>query len=190
MRCHRARRVMTQALDGELAPRRRRSLDRHLATCPACRAELVTTERLFEALDLLDDEAEVPAPLAHDTLRTVRLDPANAPAPARAWRWGAVLAPALVAAAAVVVMRAGVAPVDEGRLALTAPVPLAAKAPARTRVAERSRRVAPVPGAPPAALAAAPELFIQLPVLRNLEKLEHYDAIRTTTVDAGDDSNG
>ncbi len=186
MRCNRARQVMNQALDGELRPRRRRALDRHLVACPACRVEMATTERLFEALDLLDDEAEVPASLAHDTLRTVRLDAAEAAAArGRSWGWGAVLTPALGAAAAVVLMLSGVARQDESpQRALTAP------ARPQTRIAGRARRsTAPPPDAPPPALAAAPELFIQLPVLRNLEKLEHYDAIRTTTVD-GDDSNG
>jgi anti-sigma factor RsiW len=184
---------MNQALDGELRPRGRRALDRHLVACPGCRAEMATTQRLFEALDLLDDEAEVPAPLAHDTLRTVRLDVAEAPvARGRSWGWGAVLTPALGAAAAVALMLSGIARQDESQqLALTAPArPVAtAKVPAQSRIAGRARRTAPPLDAPPPALAAAPELFIQLPVLRNLEKLEHYDAIRTTTLD-GDDSNG
>jgi len=39
------------------------------------------------------------------------------------------------------------------------------------------------PAEPPPALAAAPELFVNLPILRHLEKLEHFEAIQTTTLD-------
>jgi len=62
-------------------------------------------------------------------------------------------------------------------------------------VASRSdatrRRRRPFPRKPPPQLAAAPELFMDLPLLRNMEKLEHFEAIRTTTLDdGGEQSNG
>ena len=50
---------------------------------------------------------------------------------------------------------------------------------------------ATVPAEPPPELAAAPELFVDLPLLRNMEKLEHFETIRTTTLDDGEEqSNG
>ena len=33
------------------------------------------------------------------------------------------------------------------------------------------------PAEPPPELAAAPELFMNLPIIRNMEKLEHFEAI-------------
>jgi hypothetical protein len=41
----------------------------------------------------------------------------------------------------------------------------------------------PVPVEPPAELAARPDLFVEMPILRNMEKLDHFEAIRTTTVE-------
>jgi hypothetical protein len=40
----------------------------------------------------------------------------------------------------------------------------------------------PPPSEPPPALAAQPDLFVELPILRNMEKLDHFEAIRTTTL--------
>src|SRR5207247_510823 len=62
-------------------------------------------------------------------------------------------------------------------------------------VASRERggpqATATVPAEPPPELAAAPELFVDLPLLRNMEKLEHFETIRTTTLDDGEEqSNG
>jgi hypothetical protein len=45
---------------------------------------------------------------------------------------------------------------------------------------KRSQR--PVPSQPPPELAARPDLFVDLPMLRNLERLEHFEAIQTTTL--------
>jgi hypothetical protein len=49
-----------------------------------------------------------------------------------------------------------------------------------------------VPSDPPAELAARPDLFVNLPLLRNFDKLQHYDAIQTGTLEGqqGDRSNG
>ena len=49
-----------------------------------------------------------------------------------------------------------------------------------------------MPSQPPPELAARPDLFVNLPVLRNMEKLQHYEAIQTTTLDGQHDgqSNG
>jgi hypothetical protein len=62
--------------------------------------------------------------------------------------------------------------------------------PAAPQPAARKRRT--LPDDPPAELAARPDLFVNLPMLRNLDKLQHFDAIQTTTLDGheGDQSNG
>src|SRR3989442_13688882 len=77
MRCQRARKWMTAAVDGELSPRRRRALDGHLAACAACRRELAVTERMLTALEGLPMEAAGSARLEQATLRRVRLAAAD-----------------------------------------------------------------------------------------------------------------
>jgi hypothetical protein len=53
-----------------------------------------------------------------------------------------------------------------------------------------------VPEEPPAELASRPDLFVDLPILDNLEKMEHFDAIATmedadpTGSDTPEPSNG
>ena len=46
------------------------------------------------------------------------------------------------------------------------------------------RRFAEAPPAePPAKLAEAPDLFVDMPIIRNLDKMTHFEAIQTTTLD-------
>ena len=40
-----------------------------------------------------------------------------------------------------------------------------------------------LPAEPPAKLAEAPELFVDMPIIRNLDKMTHFEAIQTTTLD-------
>ena len=187
MRCQRARKWMTAAVDGELSPRRRRALDGHLAACAACRRELAVTERMLTALEGLPMEAAVSARLEQATLRRVRLAAADEAerAPASRWtRWLPLPAFAL-ATAAVLVLAIGIvrrtgevpgapavrpAPKVEARDAAQAPRP--------------PRRIAKaLPAEPPAKLAEAPDLFVDMPIIRNLDKMTHFEAIQTTTLD-------
>jgi anti-sigma factor RsiW len=202
MRCGGAQKLLVAAIDGELTPGRRLALDRHLAGCVACRDELAATERMLAAVDARPSEAPVSAALEQATLRRVRLAAAaeaERPERARWWRWLSL--PALAAATAVVALAVGItrltpevrAPVAfapataprPDRLA-RAPVPTP---PARAEAPAVARRPLP-PGEPPAELAAAPDKFMELPILRNLEKLEHFEAIRTTTLDDPSTPNG
>lgn len=197
MRCGRAQGFMAAAADGELAPRRRHALDRHVASCPPCRAELTSTERLLAAFESLPSETAVSERLEQATLRRVRIAAAEEAERAEARRWTRWLPlPAFaIATAAVLVMAVGIftrseVPVPplgevarkpaEDRVAARTDVPAA---PAQTARAETPRRIEPVPAEPPPDLAEAPEKFVNLPILRNLEKLEHFDAIQTTTLD-------
>jgi hypothetical protein len=204
MRCRRAQQWMT-ATDG-LAPRRRRALDRHLVVCPSCRAEQAAGVRLDVVLAALPREAPVSAALEQATLRAVRLAAAaeeERPARSLTW-WLGVSVPAL-AAAAVVVVAVGVrrtaapdrpsarggAPLAAASPATKAPqavasAPAARAEPAPPAVASRDRAFRAALDEPPPELAAAPERFIDLPVLRNLDKLRHYEAITGIDDDVSD----
>lgn len=223
MQCGRAQRWMTAAVADELGGWRRRALDRHLARCGDCRAELRRSERLDELLSLLPADAAVSAKLEQDTLRRVRIaaaDEAERPASAR-WRsWIGVSVPAL-AAAAVLAVAVGVSrtPTTTAGPERAAPVPVAAAPPEPARVAKATPKPATPPASdvvepaavadatrpidpsrrpelptePPPELAAAPDLFMDLNILKNMEKLQHYEAIETTTLhddDAGGQPNG
>jgi anti-sigma factor RsiW len=193
MRCAGAQQYLAAAVDGELAPRRQRAFDRHLAGCAVCRTELASTERLLGAVAGLPREAAVPPRLEQATLRAVRLAAAAEEERAATSWWVALRIPALVAAAAAVVLavvstqRGGVTP------STTKPAPrVAAARPASgpapgTRMAARRRPsrilASRVPSEPPGDLATNADLFVDLPILRNMEKLQHFDAIRTTTLD-------
>src|ERR1700675_4044287 len=107
MRCRRAQQWMT-VVEG-LVPRRRRALDRHLATCVGCRAEQALGAGLATALATLPNDAPVPAALEQGTLRALRLAAAaedERPARSLGW-WLGVTVPGL-AAAAMVVLAVGV----------------------------------------------------------------------------------
>src|SRR6185436_11329129 len=160
MRCRTAQTWIVAARDGELGARQRHALDRHLNRCAQCRAARVSTEDVLAALDRMPQEASVPARLEAEVMRHVRgLDDATARRyrlPASRWLTG--VGPALAATAvvgiAVVGLRSGQSPA----------------------VARRAKR-APVD--PPAALASRPDLFVDLPMLRELDKLQHFDSIAT-----------
>ncbi len=187
MRCQRARKWMTAAVDGELSPRRRRALDGHLAACAACRRELAVTERMLTALEGLPMEAAVSARLEQATLRRVRLAAADEGerAPASRWtRWLPLPAFAL-ATAAVLVLAIGIVR-RVGEVPGAPAVRPAPKGDARdVAPAPPPRRVVkgPPPAEPPAKLAEAPDLFVDMSIIRNLDKLTHFEAIQTTTLD-------
>jgi hypothetical protein len=193
---------MTARADDELSPRRQRAFEAHLAECPACRNELATTERVLTAVAALPMEAEVPAPLEQETLRRVRVAAAEEAEQlaARRWWWRLrVPAVAVTALAALLLVvlghdEAARAPAPEAPVAVAAksadPKPTAerrdapptavAEAPAPPAVAQAPE---PPPEDLPAALTERPDLFMELPILRNLEKLEHFEQIETTTLD-------
>ena len=187
MRCQRAQKWMTAAVDGELSPRRRRALDGHLAACAACRRELAVTERMLTALEGLPMEAAVSARLEQATLRRVRLAAADEAerAPASRWtRWLPLPAFAL-ATAAVLVLAIGIVR-RTGEVPGAPAVRPAPKVDARDAAqAQRPpRRIAKaLPAEPPAKLAEAPDLFVDMPIIRNLDKMTHFEAIQTTTLD-------
>jgi len=184
MRCGRAQKSLIAALDGELAPRRRQALDRHLTGCAACRGELATTERVLAMLDARPAEAPVSVALEQATLRRIRLA-ADTDTDIPWWR--RLPLPALVVATAVLVLAVGIVrrtgPVAPPRAPTADRVARASiPKPAPRREPQAVARRLPPPSEPPAELAAAPDMFMNLPILRNLEKLEHFEAIQTTTL--------
>src|SRR2546425_3624544 len=108
MRCRRAERWMVAAVDGELAPRRRRMLEDHVGSCPACRRDLAGTGEVLERVAGLATQCEVPSRLEQATLRRVRLLAAadEERSAARGW-WAGLRAPALALATAAGAIVAG-----------------------------------------------------------------------------------
>jgi len=185
MRCGRARKLMTAAVDGELSPGRRAALDRHLAGCPVCRGEQAVTERMLGVLDALPMAASIPERLEQATLRRVRVLAAEEEERATSARWRAWLPLPAVAIATVATLVLAIAITPRGTdIGPSAPARQRVARVARPSVSVREARVRPFPPVePPPELAAAPELFVDLPLLRNLDKVKHFEAIQTTTLD-------
>ncbi len=185
-------------LDGELGDADRARIEAHLGTCLACRRELEQFRRLRALIDGVR-----PLDLSTDFADRMwqRLDPLPARAPRRRTRAVLWAAPTLAAAAALAlvwysqVARLGNAP--------TAPAPHSVAAAPRPHdanehaVASRSEKEQAVAsrekeegGAPgnvartddvteyPPDLVEHPELFLRLPVVRRLNRLEHFEEVR------------
>jgi hypothetical protein len=195
MRCTSAQRHLTTA--GErLGARTRAAAERHVAGCAACREELRLTRALFTALGEGSAEAPVPVRLEQATLRAVRIAAAEeAERPARWWTgWSPVPAVAVAAVAVVAitvtlrsagdgpsVQRPAVPARIAARPAAPAAVAASADSNAKPRLVAQRRPIEPKPAEPPRELAERPDLFIDLPILRHMEKLEHFEQIETTS---------
>ena len=192
MRCQTARRWITTDLAGELPAGRVRRLSRHVERCEGCRRERTAYTALDRLLGALPLEASPSARLEQDTLRRVRLEAAGDDAPEGGpWAWLKVGAPALAGAAVLLLAVRAVSPPAAPSAPTSRATPRATSgtshvtppAPAGAQTASRRRSPDNVPSEPPAELAARPDLFVNLPVLRNMEKLQHFEAIQTTTLD-------
>jgi anti-sigma factor RsiW len=191
MRCQTARRWITTDLAGELPAGRVRRLSRHVERCEGCRRERTAYTALDRLLGELPLEASPSPRLEQDTLRRVRLAAAgDDAAEGGPWAWLKVGAPALAGAAVLLLAVRAVSPPAAPDAPTGHATPRAASgtghvtpAPVGGQTASRRRTAGTVPSEPPAELAARPDLFVNLPVLRNMEKLQHYEAIQTTTLD-------
>ena len=100
MRCSSSRRFLSRYLDGELGAWRRRRLDRHLAGCAACRAELEADRGVWALLGAV----ETPAP--PDILAQLEACLTRAPLAPAPQRW---FVPVAYATALLVFAAAGAA---------------------------------------------------------------------------------
>ena len=199
MRCRTARQWMTITLADEAPPRTRRALERHLEGCEGCRRERTAYAALDRALGLLPMEAAVPGALEQAVARRVRTVDA-APAARRVPWWLGVPALAGAAVLALAVRGTGLrtvgpsatGPGQDQMMIAVLPTVDPATDPHRVQRALRRRPPGGVPSEPPPDLTARPDLFVDLPMLRNLDRLEHFEAIQTTTLEGqdGERSNG
>ncbi len=199
-------------LDGELTDEARRPVAAHVASCLVCRREverLTVVRRWVAELPAIE-----PSPTLAEGLWE-RIAAAERPAASprvrvlRPWRWAV---PALAAAAVVALAFSSqlrprtitpTAPTGAPPERVAAPAPVAPKpeapavAAARPAPKEDAPQVAQVDDQVrpedlrledlPPELAEQPELFLRLPVVRRLETLEHFDAVRDSH---GDDAGG
>jgi anti-sigma factor RsiW len=175
-------------LDGELGAEERRTVADHLATCLTCRREmehLTSVQRMVDTLPRIEPSAS----FADDFWRRVAAEPT--PIASRRRR-GSVLRWAIPALAAAAVLAFALRSQLETPSSLPAAprtrVAAAPAAPAKVAVAPAAER-AKSEGAEPAPQVANvdslrpedlppellehPELFLRLPVVRRLEKLEY-----------------
>ena len=191
MRCRTARRSLLAARDGELAPVVREALDAHLSACEACRALAGETARLHRALAAMPQRADVPPGLAEATLRRVHAEMADDAAPRGAWWWMA--APLAAGLAGVVMWHTWPTPIAPPQQEPTAsqkvePAVIAPKQVASKAAAEPAASGATDAAELPPQVAQSLDLYLDMPILENMEKLQNYDAIRT--VDVGEGENG
>jgi anti-sigma factor RsiW len=203
MRCRGARRSLLAALDGELGTAEREALNTHLSGCEACRTAADETARLHRALAGMAQVADPPVSLESATLRRVR-GVLGEEAHARAgfgggglWWW--VAAPLAATLAGVLVWRSHPGGAPSGPALVEVPPMIAAEqrlaageAPNRRTEQAGSRPVggtvrdeSPEAPVPPPRVAEALDLFLEMPILENMEKLENFDAIRTVDVGEG-----
>jgi anti-sigma factor RsiW len=180
-------------LDGEQPEPERGRIENHVGTCLACRRELERLRRtrvLLGALPLIEPSADF-----HDGMwRRLDAAPARRRGRRRAVLWGA---PALAAAAALaLVWYSSVARIAaDGRgmrgAVASAPRPAGGGSTAgESRVATRHQAAPADDPAHDVAVAGSdldeyppeliehPELFLRYPVVRRLQKLQHFEEVR------------
>lgn len=215
MRCTRARTLLAAAILDAADHPERSQLTAHLAHCASCRAEFEGLRTVDGAVRALGVEAEVPAGLEAAVMRAIQGaragDVGSARWPLRLPTWAGL--PALaggVAAVLVLALLWGTRVPPPAQLAFDeTPVPSGealrmadgrahgtpedgAPAPRPTTVARAPRPASAgvTPAQPPADLAAALDLLLELPLVENLEKLQNYDVIESATLAGEGESNG
>jgi len=185
---------MLAALDGELGTAEHQALNAHLNGCEPCRTAADEIARLHRALTAMPRAADLPAGLKVATLRRVQgvlATEGRARARFEAGRWWWVAAPLAATLAGVLLWRSlpGGPPSGSHLVAAkhsSAPVsPPAAEQIASRAATAPGRDSSPDAPSPPPQVAEALDLFLEMPILENMEKLQNFDAIRT--VDLGED---
>jgi hypothetical protein len=144
---------------------------------------MLVTGRLLDGLEALPLETEVPVRLEQSVLRRARTEAADREASRGSWT--RFLVPALASAAVLTLALISTMRPPLGRQEVPRVARVEKRAPPRpSHGQDLARRTRTLPAeSPPPELAQAPELFVHLPILHNMEKLENYDAIRTVTLD-------
>ena len=189
-------------LDGEQPETERARIEAHVATCLVCRREMDRIGKMNALLRTLprvtpaeDFDARMWDRLGAETAKRSRR---------RGFRpalWGVPLA---AAAALALVWYSSLSHVTPGVPGIPPAADVASAPKAETHPAHEAQAVArakpaePAEAAPieqanaeqlepedlPPALVEHPELFLRLPVVRRLDKLEHYEEVRTPRDDA------
>jgi anti-sigma factor RsiW len=172
-------------LDGEQPEAERARIEAHIGTCLSCRREI---ERLRRLHVLLGELRPIEPSAGFEEALWRHLDP---PAPRATRQRRAIVwaAPALAAAAVLALvwysslapMRTTGAPVPRAVAAAprpaTAPAEAVARREAEPESAPRDLAANDLDQYPPE-LVEHPELFLRLPVVRHLHKLEHFEEVR------------
>jgi len=164
-----------------------KELEAHVRECADCRQEHHRTRRLTEALARLPGDASVGAHLEAATMRQVHgvLDTQRRRRPwTQLARWLPAPALATLAATLMVVWWRPSAPevpslgIDGSIARLESPTQVPPEPPVTPTDANPAVRRDHAE--PPAELAAALEMFLEMPILENMEKLQNYEIIKTT----------
>lgn len=201
--CEQVTSELVAFLDGELSDADRRPVAAHLSTCLGCRREV---ERLGTVQRWLSDRPaiEPSADFATDFWRRMNAEEAAVPTLRPRRRVWQLVVPALAAAAVLALVARSI--VTSPSTAPSAPAKQVAEAPARKAPAVAANRAAPpaepaqvadahgvpdqLPEDLPPELVEHPELFLRLPVVRRLEKLEHFEEVRERTPAEGGNVEG
>lgn len=179
-------------LDGELSDADRRPVAAHLSTCLGCRREverLGTVQRWVSDLPSIEPSAD----FATDFWRRMNAEEAAVPTLGPRRRVWQLVVPALAAAAVLALVARSIVTSPSSAPTAPAPAKQIAAAPARKAPAAVAANRDAAPAEPaqvadaanqlpedlPPELVEHPELFLRLPVVRRLEKLEHFEEVRT-----------
>ena len=199
MRCSRVQRRLVSYIDEMLAERQRAAVDAHLNQCPTCAADVAEIRRLHGAVDELP-VPPLPAGFEAELMRKVR--DASEPAASPWVRWYVPLT-AAACTAGLALYLVGRMPRPEEQTLTRNSVPVVEELPKVASVKSVELRPAPAPKPPEATRAAPPQqsasfyeppvepappelhdaldLFVDFPIIRDLEKFEHYYTIWTDT---------
>jgi anti-sigma factor RsiW len=200
---------MMPYVDGKLSGREYEAVGAHLQRCPTCGGELAAVRRLCEVLDrdvARDVPGVMPSGLETATMRRIlAAEIAVADEGSPRLRWLLPWATALAAAGLALYLSGGRERADRELTAVAPEVPLTVVPPdqAPTRLAAKPRRAASAgsatrEGAPvedgrnadgsstdemPVELRNTLDLFVDFPIIDELDKFENYDSIWSVTND-------
>jgi anti-sigma factor RsiW len=200
--CEQVTSELVAFLDDELSDADRRPVAAHLSTCLGCRREV---ERLGSVQRWVSDLPPIEPSADFATNFWRRMNAAEAAVSTlhprrRVWQ---LAVPALAAAAVLALVARSLVTSPTTAPSAPAAAKQVAAAPARKAPAGAANQAAPpaepaqvanadnqLPEDLPPELVEHPELFLRLPVVRRLEKLEHFEEVRQQTPEGGNSQDG